>query len=227
MSKSVTISGSKLPIEELHLNFLSYKLREEYGFLLSSKNNVPLNDKKEIIPMYTYPCYEYLNSIDWKGADVFEYGCGYSTVWWTNKEVNYAGVESNKDWYNKVKEKQTNIVLKEHLNDYVNSIYEHNKKFDVIVIDSNGRFDCVKPALDCVKDDGMIILDNSDWHKNTKEQLDQSDLIPIHFHGFKALHVDSETTSCYIGRKFKRKAKSIIPMGGTIREQHITDTKQL
>lgn len=227
MSKSVTISGSKLPLEELHLNFLSYKLREEYGFLLSSKNNIPLNNKKEIIPRFTYPCYEYLNSIDWKSADVFEYGCGYSTIWWTSKEVNYAGVESNKDWYNKVKQKQTNIVLKEHLNDYVNSIYEHNKKFDVIVIDGDGRFDCVKPALDCVKDDGMIVLDNSDWHENTKEQLDQSDLIPIHFHGFKALAVDSQTTSCYISRNFKRKPKSIIPMGGTIREQHITDTKQL
>jgi len=27
--------------------------------------------------------------------------------------------------------------------------------------------------------------------------------------------------------EFKRKAKSIIPMGGTKREQHITDTKQI
>ena len=35
--------------------------------------------------MYTYPCYEYLNSIDWTGADVFEYGTGFSTVWWKNK----------------------------------------------------------------------------------------------------------------------------------------------
>ena len=109
----------------------------------------------------------------------------------------------------------------------MNLIYETDKKFDVIVIDGQGRFDCVKPALDCIKKDGMIILDNSDWHTNTKEQLDNSDLIPIHFHGFKALHIDSETTSCYISRDFKRKAKSILPMGGTKREQHIVDTKQI
>ena len=111
--------------------------------------------------------------------------------------------------------------------DFVNSIISCDKQFDVIVLDSVYRYDCVQPALDCVKDEGMIILDNSDWHKNTKELLDKSDLIPVHFHGFKPLHVDSETTSCYIGRDFKRKAKSILPMAGTIREQNITDTKQL
>ena len=35
--------------------------------------------------------------------------------------------------------------------------------------------------------------------------------------------VDSETTSCYVNRKFNKKAKSIVPMAGTIREQHETD----
>ena len=227
MSKFVKISDSKLPIEELHLNFLTYKLRNEYGFIESSKNNIPLNNKKDVIPMYTYPCYEYLNSIDWTNSDVFEYGCGYSTVWWTQKGVNYNGVESDTEWYEKVKLKQSNVFLKTELNDYVNSIYDLNKKFDVIVIDGEARFDCVQPSLECLKDDGIIILDNSDWHKNTKEQLDKSNLIPIHFHGFKAIHIDSETTSCYISRDFKRKPKSIIPMAGTIREQHITDTKQI
>ena len=64
MPKFVKVSDSKLPIEELHLGFLNYKLRNEFGFLESSKNNMPLNNKGEIIPMYTYPCYEYLNSID-------------------------------------------------------------------------------------------------------------------------------------------------------------------
>ena len=55
MSKSVNISGSKLPIEELHLSFLTNKLRTEYGFLESSKRNIPVNDKNEVMPMYTYP----------------------------------------------------------------------------------------------------------------------------------------------------------------------------
>ena len=222
MSKSVNISGSKLPIEELHLSFLTNKLRTEYGFLESSKRNIPVNDKNEVMPMYTYPCYEWLNSIDWTNSKVFEYGTGYSTIWWQNKNVDYHAVEDNKQWYDMIEDK-TNINYKPGLHKYIQSIYDYNYKFDVIVIDGVFRFDCIKPALEKVKDDGMIIFDNSDWHKNSKEELDKSDLISTHFHGFKPLHVDSETTSCYINRKFNKKAKSIIPMAGTVREQHETD----
>tara|TARA_X000001316_G_scaffold6247_1_gene1513 strand:- start:228 stop:815 length:588 start_codon:yes stop_codon:yes gene_type:complete len=170
--------------------------------------------KNKTIPRYTYPCYEYLNSIDWKNADVFEYGCGHSTIWWKDKDVNYTGVEDNEKWYDLLKKDEPSILLKKDLNDYVNSIYETDKKFDVIVIDGKRRFNCVEPALNCVKKDGMVVLDNSDMYINSKIQLDNSDLIPIHFHGFKFIHDYPETTSCYIGRDFKRKAKSILPMGG-------------
>ena len=219
---SVNISGSKLPIEELHFSFITNKLRTEYGFLESSRVNVPVNNKNEIMPMYTYPCYEWLNSIDWTNSKVFEYGTGYSTLWWQSKKTHYHGVESNKQWYDSIEDK-TNIKYEPKHRRYIEYIYDYDYKFDVIVIDGVVRFDCIKPALEKVKDDGMIIYDNSDWHKNSKEELDKSDLIPIHFHGFKPIHVDSETTSCYINRKFNKKAKSIIPMAGTIREQHKTD----
>ena len=222
MSKSVNINGSKLPIEELHLSFLTNKLRTEYGFLESSKNNIPVNDKNQIMPMYTYPCYEWLNSIDWTDSKVFEYGTGYSTTWWQNKNVAYHAVENNKQWYDMIKD-NTNIKYESNYNKYIESIYEYDFKFDVIVIDGVVRFDCIKPALEKIKDDGIIIFDNSDWHKDSKEKLDKSDLIPIHFHGFKPLHVDSETTSCYVNRKFSKKPNHIIPMAGTIREQHETD----
>ena len=226
MSKSVNISGSKLPIEELHLSFLTNKLRTEYGFIESSKKNIPVNDKNEVMPMYTYPCYEWLNSIDWVGNKVFEYGTGYSTIWWQNKNVDYHAVEDNKQWHDMIEDK-TNIEYKPGHHKYIESIYKYDFKFDVIVIDGVVRFDCIKPALEKIKDDGIIIFDNTDWHKNSKEELDKSDLIPIHFHGFKPLHVDSETTSCYINRKFNKKPKSIIPMAGTIREQHETDKSTL
>ena len=222
MSKSVNISGSKLPIEELHLSFLTNKLRTEYGFLESSKKNIPVNDKNEIMPMYTYPCYEWLNSIDWNDSKVFEYGTGYSTIWWQNKNVDYHAVEDNKQWHDMIEDK-TNIEYKPGHHKCIESIYKYDFKFDVIVIDGVVRFDCIKPALEKIKDDGIIIFDNTDWHKDSKEELDKSDLIPIHFHGFKPLHVDSETTSCYVNRKFNKKAKSIVPMAGTIREQHETD----
>ena len=71
----------------------------------------------------------------------------------------------------------------------------------------------------------FILINNFKKMSNNevKSFLDKYDLIPVHFHGFKPLHIDSETTSCYISKEFNKKAKHIIPMAGTIREQHETD----
>ncbi len=216
------ISGVEIPNEELHFAYITHKLRNQYGYIESSKKNIPVNNKGEVMPMYTYPCYEWLNSIDWEGANVFEYGTGFSTLWWAEKKVNYYGVEDNKEWYERVK--KFNVQYKPDYKEYISSIYAADVKgFDVIVIDGQVRFDCVKPAFDKLKDNGIIIFDNSDWHKQTKKELDKYDLIPIHFHGFKPLHIDSETTSCYISKEFNKKAEHIIPMAGTERQQHETD----
>ena len=100
--KTVDVSGAKLPIEELHLTFITDKLRNEFGFLESSRNDVPVNNKNQIMPMYTYPCYEWLDSIDWTDSKVFEFGTGYSTIWWQNKRADYYGVEDDGEWYDRI-----------------------------------------------------------------------------------------------------------------------------
>jgi hypothetical protein len=214
MNKTIESAGVSLPIEEMHLTFLIHKLRNEFGFMESAKTETPKDSSGETMPLYTYPCYEWINSIDWSGADVFEYGCGFSSLFWKRKKVNLYGVDNNDAWI-----MHDNVILETDLTKYPSAINKIDNKFDVIVIDGSARYDCVSLSVNKVKSNGMIILDNSEWHKDTKELLDKEDFIPIHFHGFKPIHVDSETTSCYLGRQFNRKAKSIIPMGGTFREQ--------
>ena len=224
MAKAVDIGGIRLPIEELHFTFITNKLRNDYGFLESTRDDVPVNNKNKIMPIYTYPCYEWLDSIDWTGSKVFEFGTGYSSIWWQNKKADYYGVEDNREWYDRtIKSGLKKVKYETDLKKYMKRVYDYDFKFDVIVIDGQVRFDCIKPALEKIKDNGIIILDNSEWFKRSKEELDKTDLIPIHFHGFKTMHVDSTTTSCYIGRKFNKKANHIIPMGGTIREHNSID----
>ena len=227
MQKGVNINGTQLPIEELHLSFLVDKLRNEFGFLESSRSSIPVDGYGNVMPLYSYPCYEYIRSMDWKNANIFEFGCGYSSIWWDNVDANVYGVDSNDEWINKIQSSvcgHLNIELANDGEEYTTSIYRHNLKYDVIVIDGMYRYDCVEPSLDCLANDGMVILDNSEWHTNTKELLDNSDLMPVHFHGMKPIHVDIETTSCYISRAFNRTPKSILPMGGTQREPHPTDS---
>ena len=219
MSRTISSAGVDLPIEELYLTFLSHKLRTDYGFMESARNEVPVDKNGDIMPLYTYPCYEWINSIDWSGANVFEYGCGYSSKFWNRMGANCYGVESSSEWIS-----NDNIIHEQNMQEYASSIYKIDKSFDVIIIDGATRYDCVLPAVEKLRHDGIIILDNSDWHRNTKELLDEQDYIPIHFHGFKPIHVDTETTSCYLSREFSRKPRSIIPMGGTVRKPHKTDS---
>ena len=227
MERFVNINGTHLPIEELHLSFLVDKLRNEFGFLESSRSSIPVDGYGNVMPLYSYPCYEYIRSMDWKNANIFEFGCGYSSIWWDNVDANVYGVDSNDEWIGKIQSSVSghlNIELANDGEEYTTSIYRHNLRYDVIVIDGMYRYDCVEPSLDCLANDGMIILDNSEWYTNTKELLDNSDLMPVHFHGMKPIHVDVETTSCYMSRAFNRTPKSILPMGGTQREPHPTDS---
>ena len=217
MSQVVNINDTKLPIEELHLSFLTHKLRNEFGFLESSRNNSPVNGDGEVMPLYTYPCYEYLNSIDWTDAKVFEFGCGFSTFWWKSKGADVYGVDNDQAWVRQIN--SSKVKLATDKKKYTESIY------DVIVLDSIVRYNCACSAMDRLNSGGIIVLDNSDWYTNTKELLDTTDLIPIHFHGFKVQHVESETTSCYIHRDFNKKARSILPMGGTERKPNVGDFK--
>ncbi len=213
----VNINGAVLPIEELHLSYLVHILRTEYGFLESSRTNVSRTKDGVVIPMYTYPCLEYLDSFDWDGAKVFEYGSGYSTIWWSgHKKANVTAVELDKEWYERIKinTKGVNLTLETDKDKYTTSC---DGEYDVIIVDGNWRAECAAHAIKNIKKDGMILLDNTDMYEAAKQVLDESGLIPIHFHGFKPIHVESETTSCYIGREFSRIPNSIVPVGGTDR----------
>ena len=224
--RNIKVSGVELPIEELHFSFIANKLRTEYGFLESSRNGVPMTKDGQVLPLYTYPCIEWIDSMDFTGCNIFEFGVGFSSLFWSQiKDANVYGVEQQEDWFEKVGSVNDIEVYHEpESKNFIEAVHRPNIKFDVIIIDGPVRYDCVPEAIECVADDGMIILDNSDWHQHTKERLDDSRLfIPLHFHGFKPIHVDAETTSCYLRRGFSKMPKSIIPMGGTERSRSEVD----
>lgn len=215
----VNVNGTVLPIEELHLSFLVHKLRTEYGYTKSSKSNIPCMQDGKVMPMYTYPCFEWLQSMDWEDAQVFEYGLGFSTVWWTQTAgAKVAGVEHDEKWFNSLTSTDPDICAI-HTQDKDKYVSSCEGEFDVIIIDGEHRAECAKHAIKQIKEDGIIILDNTDIYETAKNILDESDLIPIHFHGFKPIHVESETTSCYVSRNFNRIPKSTVPMGGTERDK--------
>lgn len=182
----------------------------DYGYTLSLKKTVPLNSKEEALPWYTYPAIEYLLQFDLRNKIVFEWGCGNSSLFFASRAKEVISLEDNKDWFDKIKAlKPENLTLIFAEGDeYVNKIRSQNKKFDIIVIDASQRIDCAIIALDYLALGGLIILDNSDWYKNSAKVIRENNMIQVDFHGFGPINNYTWTTSIFFSRDFNFEAKN-------------------
>jgi hypothetical protein len=185
----------------------------EYGHLLSVQEGKPLNKAGEPIPWYTYPAFEYLNQLDFKDKDIFEYGAGNSSFFWAQKARSVTSVESDKEWYVSLQRKMNlnqKLLLIEEENDYVNSIFKEQKRYDVIVIDGVHRLACARAAVQCLAPGGLIILDNSDWFPKTTTNLREAGLIQVDFTGLGPVNYYTWTTSIFLEQNFSLRARSEI-----------------
>lgn len=183
----------------------------EYGHLLSVQRSKPLSKAGEPIPWYTYPAFEYLNQLDYQDKDIFEYGAGNSSLFWAKKARSVISIESDKEWYISLKSQinsNQKLVLLEEEQEYVNSIFKDQKKYDVIVIDGVHRLSCAEVAVQCLAPGGLIILDNSDWFPKTTTTLREAGLIQVDFTGLGPINYYTWTTSIFLDRSFSLKSRS-------------------
>lgn len=183
----------------------------EYGHLLSVQENKPLSQAGDPIPWYTYPAFEYLNQLDYQDKDIFEYGAGNSSLFWAKKARSVISIESDKEWYVSLKSKMDSnqiLLLFEEEQEYVNSIFKGQKKYDVIVIDGVHRLPCAEVAVQCLAPGGLIILDNSDWFPKTTTCLREAGLIQVDFTGLGPINYYTWTTSIFLERSFSLKSRS-------------------
>ena len=185
----------------------------DYGQLKTIKSGCCIDKNNQKIPWYTYPAVEYLQSLDLTGRSVLEYGCGNSSFFWSRKAGKVVSVEHDRVWYEKILptlESNMQLIFSADGPGYENPAEISGKKFDVIIIDANRRPECahvVDRYLDQQHPEGfMIILDNSDWFKNTADYLRQKfDMIQVDFHGFGPINNHTWTTSVLFSRNFRTK----------------------
>lgn len=131
-----------------------------------------------VFPWYTKPFLDELVTWDLSDKVVFEYGCGASTLWWAKKCKKLYGAENNREYFLKVAEyvwPKVNISHEADMNSFVCSPLQWMPIFDIIIIDGSPdewRDDCVKPAIECLKPGGKLIIDNweqpSVWMPSTE-----------------------------------------------------------
>lgn len=112
------------------------------------------------MPWYTRPCLEVIDKWDFKNKYVFEYGVGYSTIWYRSRGAYVWGVDSNQNWVDLANDDFPRIQLHQNAEDYVKFISRSINIFDIVIIDGSFRDDCTEYALQNLKPGGKLILDN-------------------------------------------------------------------
>lgn len=161
-------------------------------------------------PWWTYPAIEFVNdylSTHPQQACIFEYGSGASTIWLAKRAQSVISIEHDPTWHaqlNKHLEYHQNVMLlltppvpsrinevveyqsmkSPNLNfkDYVKSINQFNRLFDLIIVDGRARDACVNEALNKLKPNGFIVLDNSN-RKRYQTVLNRDDITMTRYRG--------------------------------------------
>jgi hypothetical protein len=183
----------------------AYILGFKLGQFKSAQLNSSVDQDGLPIPWYSYPAIEYIHQLDFSKKRIFEYGSGNSTLFWAKQCAWLVSVEDNEQWYQEIKSKiASNVIyhLTENRDEYIQSIKYYPHSFDVIIIDGNYRLECAEEAVKKITKNGMIILDNADWHEKTTQLLRDADLIQVDMAGFSPINPYTITTSFFLTRDF-------------------------
>lgn len=113
-------------------------------------------DRDIVMPWYTLPCLEWLKTQELSSWSVFEYGTGFSAIWWRDNVVQYKSVDSNSRWANIFGSK-----LETEERAYVHAIGT-KIIYDCVVVDGVFRNACIDFAKARIKPGGFMIVDNYD-----------------------------------------------------------------
>lgn len=192
----------------------------DHGYFASIHSGKHRDRNKNYLPWFSYPAIEALGN--WNLADkrVFEYGAGYSTLYWASRAREVVSVEHNRAWYEKIAtlapqnvrlipaliekdEAEPSPELRQQFKAYAGAI---DGSFHVIVIDgyarSRVRYQCAQMALGHLESNGLIILDNSDWLPASALFLRRAGLIEVDFNGPAPGNDHTQTTSFFFTREF-------------------------
>jgi hypothetical protein len=118
------------------------------------------------LPWYTYPAIHLLEKRLPPGSEVFEFGAGHSTYWYSAHCRRVVSVEHDPAWYDQLRGSMpTNVelALERDPELYASASSRRGEQYDLVAVDGELRAECAADALRSLKPEGVIIWDNSDW----------------------------------------------------------------
>jgi len=170
------------------------RLHDEKGNLVSTKNIVlhllpafssgmgrVLFNYRPQLPWISYTAIKEIRKHLNMNSIVLEFGSGMSTLWFSKYVKQIYSVEDNKAWFDKLSKiiniKKIRNVTYRYLTeiDYFTFMSDQEIKFDLILVDGSFRDQCIKHAINNLKEGGILYLDNSDKYPFISETA----IIPV------------------------------------------------
>ena len=126
-----------------------------------------VDEQKMHKPWWTVAAVEFVTPRLTKEMTVFEYGCGNSTLYFSQYVKQVISAEHDKEWYQKmlaICPDNVMLHLRESVDDgqYAKTITEQNCKFDIVLVDGADRDTCIYHAINQIKANGVIIVANAE-----------------------------------------------------------------
>jgi hypothetical protein len=177
---------------------------EEIGWFRSSAIHMPVDAYGKSLPWYTYAAICFLENRLRQEMMVFEYGTGNSTLWWAERVASVITVEHDVTWYEYMKKlipgnvefKYCKLIDGE---EYCHLVSKYDKQFSIVVIDGRDRVSCARNCLGALRDDGVIVWDNSDREEYSvgHQHLMDSGFRRLDFHGYGPINTHGWSTSIF------------------------------
>ena len=159
------------------------------GWVESHKRGYPCDKSGEEVPWMNYSVISFLKERLNKNLSLFEYGCGYSTLFYSRLVRDVVSVEYDQIWLDHIKSTMPdNVELvyrdKDSDGDYCRTISSVGNSFDVVIVDGRDRVNCVREAFTQLKKGGVVVLDDSG-----RDRYQEAFNIAKH-NGFRALNIE-------------------------------------
>jgi len=159
------------------------------GWMQSLRARRPLDVNSRPVPWMNYPVIGFLEERLTKDLSVFEFGSGYSTLFYAARVKSVTSVEYDKRWFDFVqKEAPANVQVffqaKDADGDYCRMVLASGALYDVVVIDGRDRVNCIKQSIAALSPRGVIVLDDS------QRQRYWVGIEHARSQGFRALHLE-------------------------------------
>ncbi len=156
-------------------------------------------------PWLVFDAIDFLNSLDLSGKHIFEYGSGYSTLYWLKRGAHVISIEHDLTWYNNI-----------------SSVLGNNKRLDYRLVCPDNESNTIDLEIDPSDPDEYVSFDSK--NRNYKKYVCQIDDFQDGF--FDLINIDGRARPSCIKHAVKKvKIKGLIIVDNADRDYYFMGTR--